>query len=93
MKMIFAAAATMLALQSSAMALDLRQFPHVVKMGDRCRVNVAYLAAYGIVPAGGGQHIMCKVNAYVGTPCYCWFGQYRVNGEVVRNADFADIKN
>lgn len=81
------------ALQATAWAIDINQFPKIVKMGDRCRASVAQFAPYGYVPAGGGQHIMCRVNAYVGTRCYCWFGPTQVFGQVVRSSDYADVKN
>jgi hypothetical protein len=93
MKMVFAIGAALLAAQSTAAALDLNQVPWAMRKGDRCRADVGYFRAMGLVTASGRNHLMCYVNGPLGAQCHCMFGQYRVAGQIVRNADYADTKD
>ena len=78
------------ALQASAFALDINQLPLLGKTGDRCR---AELAPNGYVTAGGQNAVVCKASGYVGSTCYCYAGQYRVQGHIIRSSDYADVQS
>jgi hypothetical protein len=93
MKVILAAVAALICLQSTAWAIDINTLNSALRKGDRCRADVSSFKAMGLTTAGGGKHIMCPMNGFIGSRCYCYFGQYRVPGQIVRNADFADIKD
>jgi len=78
------------ALQATAFALDTNQLPFFAKTGDRCR---AELAPSGYTTAGGQNAVVCKASGYVGSPCYCFAGQYRVPGHIIRSSDYADVQS